>query len=182
MKILVAGNPKYGLSKAIYELFPNATFVSRSHNGMDLTRYEDIQKLVEMSLDYDVFLSVSCLWGFKQLEGIKEVSEKWFERDHGQIIAIGSSIDSTLKSTTWLYPAEKKALRAYCRQISQKCNSDTTVRLTYVSPGNLHTPGQDRKHPDMKKLDCNYVASVIKWLLEQPKNVVISELCLDAKK
>jgi NADP-dependent 3-hydroxy acid dehydrogenase YdfG len=34
--------------------------------------------------------------------------------------------------------------------------------------------------PDVPKLDCAYVAGVIKWLIDQPANVNISELCLDA--
>jgi NADP-dependent 3-hydroxy acid dehydrogenase YdfG len=33
--------------------------------------------------------------------------------------------------------------------------------------------------PDTLKLDTDYVAGVIKWLIDQPHNVNISELCLD---
>ena len=36
-KILVAGNPDYGLAKAIKQKFSNADFVSRSYGGFDLS-------------------------------------------------------------------------------------------------------------------------------------------------
>ena len=80
-----------------------------------------------------------------------------------------------------MYPAEKKALRAYCRQLSQISagENDCGLKVTYLSPGNLHTPKQDEKMPDTPKLDTNYVADIIQWLLEQPQDVNISELCLD---
>jgi NADP-dependent 3-hydroxy acid dehydrogenase YdfG len=43
----------------------------------------------------------------------------------------------------------------------------------------MHTPKQDEKMPGVKKLDTDYVAGMIKWLLEQPQDVNISEICLD---
>jgi len=43
----------------------------------------------------------------------------------------------------------------------------------------MHTPKQDEKMPDTPKLDTDYVAGVIQWLINQPKDINISELCLD---
>jgi NADP-dependent 3-hydroxy acid dehydrogenase YdfG len=53
--------------------------------------------------------------------------------------------------------------------------------MTYIAPGHIHTPKQDEKHPTRKKLDCDYIASVVKWLLSQPDDVNISEICFDRK-
>jgi hypothetical protein len=183
MKILVAGNPNYGLAMATKNIYPDATFVSRSSGGWDLTDRDKRKELAKLSLEYDVFLSISCLWHFYQTELVQEVALQWAENKHlGYLIAIGSTADTPVKATTWEYPANKKALRAYCRQLSlMTCSLGmNTFKVTYLSPGNLHTPLQDKKLPNLQKLDCNYVASVIKWLIEQPTNINISELCLDS--
>ena len=180
-KILVAGNPDYGLAKAIKQKFSNADFVSRSYGGFDLSIPSKQRELAEKAMDYDVFIAVSCIWRFAQTEYVQEIAQRWVERKTGYIIALGSSADTPVKGTAWMYPAEKKALRAYCRQLSQISagENDCGLKVTYLSPGNLHTPKQDEKMPDTPKLDTNYVADIIQWLLEQPQDVNISELCLD---
>jgi len=181
MKILVAGNKSYGLAKSLYEKYPQAYFLSRS-SGWDFSDQETQKRAAELSLDYDVFLSISCLNRFNQLKLVQSVSEKWVENDHkGYLIALGSSADTPVNGNTRIYPVEKKALRSYLRQLSQICSSETPkkFKVTYLSPGNLHTPSMDKKFPDTPKLDCDYVVNVIQWLLEQPMDVNISELCLD---
>ena len=52
-------------------------------------------------------------------------------------------------------------------------------KVTYLSPGWMHTPVEDKKHPEMPKLQLDYVADTVKWLIDQPIDVNISELCLD---
>jgi len=182
MKILVAGNPDYGLSQSIAKCQPNAEFCSRSHGDWDLTQYQAQRDFAQKSLDYDVVISVSCLWKHHQTNLVQEVAKKWFEhKKDGYLIVVGSSADTPVKGTAWMYPAEKKALRAYCRQLSQASagENDNPIKVTYISPGNMHTPKQDEKMPDTPKLDTDYVAGVIEWLINQPKDVNISELCLD---
>ena len=181
MKILVAGNPDYGLAQAIKTKYPNADFCSRSNNW-DLSVPNKQREFAELSMDYDVVISVSCIWKFHQTTLVQEVAKRWMEsKKQGYIIVLGSSADTPVKGTAWMYPAEKKALRAYCRQISQAVagENDIPFKMTYLSPGNMHTPKQDEKMPDTLKLDTDYVAGVIEWLIDQPKHVNISELCLD---
>lgn len=182
MKILVAGNPNYGLANSISKIYPNADFCSRSHGDWDLTQYQAQRDFAEKSLDYDVVISVSCLWKHHQTNLVQEIAKQWMDKKkQGYLIAIGSSADTPVKGTAWMYPAEKKALRAYCRQLSQASagENDVPFKVTYLSPGNMHTPKQDEKMPDTPKLDTDYVAGVIEWLINQPKDVNISELCLD---
>ena len=52
-------------------------------------------------------------------------------------------------------------------------------KVTYLSPGWMHTPVEDKKHPAIPKLKLDYVANTVEWLVNQPRNVNISELCLD---
>ena len=107
-KILVAGNQNYGLSSALSEKWPDATFVSRTSGlQMDLCQLKNQREVAEMSLDYDVFISVSSLWKFHQTSLVQEVAKRWKENEHeGYIIAIGSSADTPVKASTWLYPGE----------------------------------------------------------------------------
>ena len=67
------------------------------------------------------------------------------------------------------------------RQLSQAVSSDSPPnwKTTYIAPGNMHTPRQDEKMPGIPKLETSYVSQVIKWLIDQPASVNISELCLD---
>lgn len=184
MEVLVAGNKDYGVAKSIYKLFPDAEFVSRSNGDWDLSKYQAQRDLAKKSLDFDVFISVSTIWKFHQTTLVQEVSKAWEESNHkGYMIVFGSSADTPVKASTWMYPTEKKALRAYCRQISQKSSGDQPwpIKMTYIAPGHIHTPKQDEKHPIRKKLDCDYIASVVKWLLSQPDDVNISEICFDRK-
>ena len=135
-----------------------------------------------MSLKYDVFISVSSLYQFNQTTLVESVATKWLTNNHsGYLITVGSSADTPVKGTAWGYPAEKKALRAYTRQLSQIASCDTPQlwKCTYISPGNIHTPKQDEKMPDTLKLDPDYIATVIQWLINQPDYINISELCLD---
>jgi short-subunit dehydrogenase len=184
MKILVAGNPDYGLAKCIAQKYPQADFISRSHGDWDLSYYGKQRKAAELSLEYDVFISVSALWKHHQTCLVQEVAKSWCDQGHkGYMIVVGSTADTPVKGTPWMYPAEKKGLRAYCRQLSLMCTGrdNPDIKVTYLSPGNIHTPKQDEKMPDTPKLDPAYIASVIQWLLDQPRDINISELCLDKK-
>ena len=181
MNLLMAGNENYGLAKSIKQLFPNAVGLSRS-SGYNFNKSDVRYTVAEMSLNFDIFLLVSALGDFNQTQLLKEIVLKWQEKNHkGYIIAIGSSADTPVKGTSWIYPVEKKALRAYCRQLSQIVASETPPKwkITYLSPGNLNTTKQEEKLPGVPKLDCDYVAKIIGWLISQPSNINISELCLD---
>lgn len=183
-KILVTGNPDYGTAKGINEVLDNCDFCSRT-NGYDLSKEEKQKKLAELSLNYDVFIACSTIWDAHQMNYVIKVVKKWQEKNHkGQIIVFGSGADTYVKGTTWEYPAFKKGLRAYCRQISSLCGSTdpnyfSTFRLTYLSPGNIATPKQQEKMPGVNMLQPTDLGNVVKWLINQPDYINISEICLD---
>ena len=187
MKILIAGNPDYGLAKSLHKIYAqntsseNTKFVSRTHGNFDLSIPSKQRELADLSMDYDVFIAVSCIHRFALLNMSQEVAKRWIERKHGHIVAIGSSADTPVKGSAWMYPAEKKALRAYCRQLSQISagENDCKLRVTYLSPGNLHTPKQDEKLPGVNKIDCDYLAGFIQRIIESHPDINISEVCLD---
>ena len=175
------GNKNYGLSNSISKLYPEADYYSRS-TGYNLGKKEIREAVAAESLNHSHVLLVSALGDFSQVMLAESIIKRWVDADHnGYLIALGSSADTPVKGTKWIYPVEKKALRAYMRQLSQAVSSDTPPKWksTYIAPGNMHTPRQDEKMPDTSKLDTEYVAEIIKWLIEQPDDVNISEICLD---
>lgn len=179
--MLVIGNKEYGLAESIAKLYPHAEYYSRS-TGYNMGKRDVRQHASEKSLDHDVVILCSALGDFSQVLLAEAIAKEWVKNNHqGYLIAVGSSADTPVKGSQWIYPVEKRALRAYMRQLSQACSSDTppACKTTYIAPGNMHTPRQDEKMPDTLKLDTDYVAGVIKWLIDQPHNVNISELCLD---
>jgi len=179
--MLVIGNKEYGLAESIAKLYPHAEYYSRS-SGYNMGKRDVRQQASGKSLDHDVVILCSALGDFSQVLLAEAIAKEWVKNNHqGYLIAVGSSADTPVKGSQWIYPVEKRALRAYMRQLSQACSSDTppACKTTYIAPGNMHTPRQDEKMPDTLKLDTDYVAGVIKWLIDQPHNVNISELCLD---
>jgi len=179
--MLVIGNKTYGLASSIAKLYPSAEYYSRT-TGYNLGKKDVREHVAKNSLEHDVVILCSALGDFSQVLLAEAIAKEWVNAKHkGYLIALGSSADTPVKGSKWIYPVEKKALRAYMRQLSQGVSSDTppNFKITYVSPGNMHTPRQDEKMPDTLKLDTDYVAGVIKWLIEQPSYINISELCLD---
>ena len=65
MNILISGNPTVGLAKSLHELYPDATYCSRS-NGYDLVENQGINAFAELSTQYDVVIVNSALWRFHQ--------------------------------------------------------------------------------------------------------------------
>jgi len=179
--MLVIGNKDYGLAKSIAEIYPDAKYMSRT-TGYNLGQRHVREEVAARSLNYEVVILVSALGDFSQVMLAEAIAKEWWKNDHkGYLIAVGSSADTPVKGSKWIYPVEKKALRAYMRQLSQAVSSDTPPnwKTTYIAPGNMHTPKQDEKMPNTPKLDTDYVAGIIQWLIEQPHNINISELCLD---
>jgi len=182
-KILVVGNPNYGLAQAFSETF-KADFLSRS-NGFDLSQKSIQVQCAEKSLNYDVFIICSSLYDFHQVKILRIVYEMWKRHKHnGQIICLGSTADTPVRGTAWIYPIEKKALKAYCRNLSLAAlgghgHNPPGIRVTYLSPGHIKTPVEDEKYPDVAKIDPKYLAQVVIWILSQPKEVNISEFALD---
>ena len=185
--ILIAGNPEYGLAQSINEQWHELnvrqmTFKSRSFSNTDLTSVHEQKEFAKLSLEYKTTILVSCMWGYEQVKLAERIAKQWIEHKHDcYLIVLGSSADTPVKGSAWSYPVEKKALRAYCRQLSQISagENEYKFKVTYLSPGNMHTPKQDEKMPTMRKLNTEYVATVLEWLISQPSDINISELTLD---
>lgn len=180
MKILISGNPTYGLAEAIsteleeHEL----TFVSRTTHKLDLTKADHQQVFAEMSTDYDVVIINSALWKFNQTLLLEAVYKKLkAEGKRTLIICVGSTTDRVMKATDWLYNAEKKALRDYANSLGMTGVWESNPRVTLISFGTLSNV--QAKHPGRKTMPIRKAAEYIKWILEQPSEFHVNEISID---
>jgi hypothetical protein len=177
MKILITGNPKVGLASELFKLYPDATFVSRE-SGYDLTTREGHRKLGEIVKDYDIFINSSALWKFNQTLVLESVYKKCLEIKHNiRIICVGSTTDRVKKATSWIYNAEKKALRDYANSLSLTGVWDSGPKVSLISFGSLSNVQE--KHPDRICLELSRAASYIKWIIDQPTDICINEISID---
>ena len=180
MKILISGNPEFGLAKATADELQEheLTFVSRTTHKLDLTKAENQQVFADMSVDYDAVIINSALWKFNQtllLEAVykklKSVSKQTL------IICVGSTTDRVMKATDWIYTAEKKALRDYANSLGISGVWAKNPRVTLISFGSLSNV--QHKHPDRTTMPIEKAAEYIHWILKQPAGLHINEISID---
>ena len=177
MKILISGNPNEGLAEELYEFYPTATFASRV-TGYELTQKSGREKFAEEAKTHDVIIVNAALWQFQQtvlLDAVYKACRKASNEAH--IVCIGSTTDRVKKGGSWLYNAEKKALRDYSNTLSLTGVWSGGPRVSLISFGTL-TNNQD-KHPDRKCMEVKTAASYVKWLIDQPKELHINEISID---
>ncbi len=176
-KILIAGNKDFGLAKELYNLYPEAEFLSRS-TGYDLTSSDGQRRCAERVLEADIFINCSALWKFNQTVLLDAVYKKCTENSHRPyIICIGSTTDRVKKGGAWLYNAEKKALRDYCNTLGMNGVWDKGPKITLISFGSLSNV--QAKHPTRKCLEISRAATYIKWLIDQPIDICVNEISID---
>lgn len=177
MKILIAGNSNYGLAEALADLYPNATFLSRS-TGYDLTSSEGQKRCADLVLNFDIFINCSALWKFNQTVLLDQVYKVCIENKHMcHIICIGSTTDRVKKGGAWLYNAEKKALRDYANTLGINGVWSNGPKISLISFGSLSNV--QNKHPERKCMPVSQAANYVKWIIDQPSSICINELSVD---
>ena len=170
MKILITGNPNYGIAKSMKDVLHNheLTFVSRA-TGMDLNNSTNFNKLIDMSLEYDIFINNSRVTNFFQSRIFEQIYNIWLtNKKSGLIINVGSGADS-VKEKVWIYGPEKAALRKITEQSSfATVFKKTNIKTTYISFGYVNTPIIAAQSPNVNKHDPEEVANLIKWIIDYP--------------
>jgi len=185
-KILITGSRKYGLCEAMCNLFdtmPDIEYETASRsNGYHLDTSEGQRKLAEYYIEgnFDIFINNSAIWKFQQVMIVECVFNAMEEADRkGHIINIGSTADTGVKGRTWRYPTEKKALKAYNRDLTYKAMGGSNIKTTLISPGSLTTTSVMKKHPDRKLIYVEYIAELVVWTINQPEYINVNELSID---
>jgi hypothetical protein len=175
--MLVAGNSNYGVGQALFKIYPNAIYCSRS-SGYDLTNSIDQERFCDLVCDHKTIIICSALHNFNQTVLLEKVYQRCAKNNHTpHIICIGSTTDRLSDGKPWLYNAEKKALRDYCNTLALGGVWRDRAKITYISLGTMSN--NQHKHPDRKCLDIDSAASYIKWIIEQPANINVNEISID---
>jgi hypothetical protein len=179
MKILVAGNPNFGLAQSLKNALIDheLTFASRS-SGYDLAESKSQERFASESVNYKVVILCSALYKFNQTVLLDRVYKSCSEANtRNYIICIGSTTDRVKKGGAWLYNAEKKALRDYCNTLGLNGVWAGGPKLTLISFGSLSNV--QSKHPTRKCMNIDTAASYVKWLIDQPSNICVNEISID---
>jgi NAD(P)-dependent dehydrogenase (short-subunit alcohol dehydrogenase family) len=180
LKVLMTGNPTYGLAEKFSIVHTQTDFASRTNN-YDLCTKQGRVKLAQSSLNCDVFINSSALYQFNQSLVLETVWKTWQENSKkGLIINIGSTVDRSTKGAEWIYPQEKKALKSMSHQYAMLgIWGSSGIRVSYISFGSLETKKVHEKHPDRKLMNVVQAAEYIKWIIDSPINININELHMD---
>ena len=175
--MIITGNKESGIAQALYKFYPDAEFVSQS-TGYDLARKLDQERLAERVCEHDVFINCSALFKFHQTTLLNIVYHKCMLEKHWcHIINVGSTTDRVKKGGSWLYNAEKKALRDYSNTLGLNGVWHSGPKISYISFGTLSNNQQ--KHPNRTVIDIDEATKYIKWVIEQPKDLCINEISID---
>lgn len=175
--MIITGNKNVGVAGSLAKLYPDAEFCSRD-TGYDFSKKADQERLAERVCHHDVFVNCSALFKFNQTNLLNIVYHKCvLEKHNCHIINIGSTTDRVKKGGAWLYNAEKKALRDYSNTLGLTGVWASGPKVSYISFGTLSN--NQEKHPDRKLLNIDVAAEYIKWIIDQPKGLVINELSID---
>lgn len=171
MKILVTGNPNYGIAEAINKNFNGheLVFYSRNYNNFDLNNPQKITELAILSLQYDVVINNVRLTNYNQVKLYETIYHKWIlVKKHGQIINLGSTVDIS-RDANYTYASEKAALKKASETGSYANNfKHAGIKVTYVSFGWVSTPVLVKDLPDVKKHSSDEIALLLKWIVEYP--------------
>lgn len=175
--MIITGNKNKGLAGALAKIYPDAVYCSRE-TGYELTNSNDKDRFAQEAVQHDVIIICSALWQFEQTVLLDAVHKACLKAENNaHIVCIGSTTDRTSKGTTWLYNAEKKALRDYSNSLSLVGVWHSGPKVSYISFGTLSN--NQEKHPDRRTLDIDTAAHYVKWLIDQPKYVNINEISID---
>jgi len=176
--MIITGNKEEGLAQALSKIYPDAVYVSRRNNGLDLTTTDHMFEFANMCTKHDQIIINSALWRFHQTVLLDLVYKACrTAKNEAHIVCIGSTTDRTSKGTAWLYNAEKKALRDYCNSLGLVGVWHSGPKISYISFGTLSN--NQHKHPDRVCMDIDVAAEYIKWILDQPKHFAVNELSID---
>lgn len=172
-KIITTGNSAYGLAAGINKII-GGDFASRS-NGYNLETDDGMDKFCKTALDYDVVI-VNCYTEKMNNYSQARLLHKLYVLSHEKnikkhIVCIGSISDHINKEQPWLkylsYSSEKLALKNLCQTINHNRSTiSPNIKCTYVSLGHMHTPLVDRYHPTEDKLNTDYVAKILQWIID----------------
>lgn len=151
MNFLITGHTK-GIGKAIYDRF-GGIGLSRS-NGFDIS----INHIGPYLSNIDVFVNNA----FDDNNPWSQTKLLYESLSVKKIICIGSNSTDQTKNWPHPYQSAKLALENSCNQLFYQGYNITLIKLGWVN-----TDKAKNAKPEEKKIDTNYVADLVDWILHQ---------------
>ncbi len=178
-KIAITGHTS-GLGKSLFKHFEQKGFLvegfSRT-NGYDLSAIEAQQRVVQKINSFDVFIN-NAYSGWSQVELLYLVFECW-KGQSKHIINVSSNSGDGNKNYVHPYAVQKTALDKASEQLN--AIRETQCRVTNLRPGWLDTERIQKLNVSDPKISLQEMSTLIDWLIEIPKTLHISNLCMTAR-
>tara|TARA_R110000796_G_scaffold92303_7_gene196571 strand:+ start:5944 stop:6489 length:546 start_codon:yes stop_codon:yes gene_type:complete len=170
MKIVITGHTS-GLGKALYdELSRDNDVVGMSRkNGYDLSK--DLKQFV--ADDFDVYIN-NAYCEHSQTDLLYKLFTKNQYKDC-TIINIGSVSAEGNKDVVNEYAIHKASLKKACSQLQL---IDGDCKVVHMQLGRMNTPMTEHRK-EYPRIETKYVTDTIKWIMQQPKDIIIKNLTLD---
>lgn len=173
MKVAITGHSK-GIGKAIHAQLEQhgyqCTGFSRS-NGYDISVADDIDRIVQQSLESDVFVN-NAYHDFAQCEILDKLFSLWKDDNTKTIVNINSRARYGLGKAKF-YGQTKMELFANAKS---KMFSDKKCRIININPGYVDTEMASHMAGKVKMLTTDQLANIVMWTINQPQEIEIGEL------
>ena len=170
MKIFCTGNIKrqtiaYGLDK-----FYKAITTASLSTGWDFTKHEDIERLKNQIVEYEVFVNSAYVSVDCQLLLTDTVHKKWLEKDiKGHIINIGTTLENTDDKSE--YACAKRKLRQHSVKLSDQTGV-TGIKVSYIIIGGVNN-GTPETETHVKPIQ---IAEAIDWIVNQKTRIPLLQI------
>lgn len=182
MKTMLIGGPT-GFGEQIIKTF-DAQSYSRTNN-YDIDKEETCHEIADLSLLYDNVIIHTYTRSGGQLNILYKIVERWIEENHrGNIIVTGSvasHFDLYKPDLNYMYyAASKSAIDKFCKILSKKCiEGKYPFRITVIKPGMFDTERSRNKSYFIKGMPSKVFCDTIKFVINLPKDITISEIILE---
>jgi len=168
--IILTGHTS-GIGRAVYQKLSHEFQVK----GLSRATGHDLETGVQpfVNDDFDVYIN-NAYSGFKQTELLYELFKRNKHRPCS-IINIGSVSGDGNRDQVNQYAVHKASLEKACNQLQL---IDTECKIIHVKLGRVNTPMTEHRK-QFPRIDPDYVANTIQWIINQPKDILIKNITID---
>jgi len=185
MKTVLVIGGTHGVGKQIIEHYaPHSLSVSRT-NGFNIQKRDDREKIVTLSLDYDIVVNHAYCGDSSQTDMLHELYNGWKEHNKEGYIFNTGTIATYMVNNNKVqnYPATKIGQDVLCKQIAKQTQiRNVKFNVTNMICGMLDTERSRAKpHWPGTGLTGERYIEIMEWLYNMPEENVIPEIIIETK-